>query len=83
MKITKTMQKVAVDILEDIEIYMMTHDDTPDGIVQIYDRVFNEYGLCRDPFTGMVCTSEEWGKNQLKYEKDIMMERYGHCDGMD
>lgn len=83
MKITKTMQKVAVDILEDIEIYMMTHDDTPDGIIQIFDRVFNEYGLCRDPFTGMVCTSEKWGKNQLEYERQIMIERYGHCDGLD
>ena len=83
MKITKTMQKVAVDILEDIEIYMMTHNDVPEEIKQLYDRVFEKYCLCRDPFTGMVCTSEEYGKNQLKYEKDIMMERYGHCDGLD
>ena len=83
MKITKTMQKVAVDILEDIEIYMMTHNDIPEEIDQLYDRVFEKYCLCRDPFTGMVCTSEEWGKNQLKYERDIMMERYGHCDGLD
>ena len=83
MKITKTMQKVAVDILEDIEIYMMTHNDVPEEIDKLYDRVFDKYCLCRDPFTGMVCTSEEWGKNQLKYEKDIMMERYGHCDGLD
>ena len=83
MKITRTMQKVAVDILEDIEIYMMTHDDTPDGIVQIYDRVFNEYGLCRDPFTMMVCTSEECCKNILEYEKAIMIEKYGHCDGLE
>lgn len=49
MKVTKTAQKVAVDILEDIEIYMMQHHDVPDEIYQIYDRVFNEYGLCKDP----------------------------------
>ena len=67
MKITKTMQKVAVDILEDIEIYMMTHNDVPDEINQLYDRVFDKYCLCRDPFTGMVCTSEECGKNQLDF----------------
>ena len=83
MKITKAMQKVAVDILTDIEIYMMTHDDTPDGIIHIYDRVFNEYGLCRDPFTGMVCTSDEYCKNHLEYERQTMIERYGHCDGID
>ena len=83
MKITKEMQKVAVDILEDIEVYMMQHHDIPNEIEQIYDRVFNEYGLCRDPFTGMVCTSDEYYVNKLEYEKQTMIERYGHCDGLD
>ena len=82
-KITKTMQKVAVDILEDIEIYMMTHHDIPDEIKQLYDRVFNEYGLCSDPFSGMACTPDEYYKNQLEYERQIMIERYGHCDGLE
>jgi hypothetical protein len=77
------MQKVAVDILEDIEIYMMTHNDVPEEIDKLYDRVFEKYCLCRDPFTGMVCTSEEWGKNSLEYDRQIMMERYGHCDGLE
>lgn len=83
MKITKTMQKVAVDILTDIEIYMMTHHDVPEEIDQLYDRVFEKYGLCRDPFTRMVCTSEEYGKNSLEYDRQVMMDRYGHCDGLD
>ena len=83
MKITRTMQKVAVDILEDIEIYMMTHNDVPEEISQLYDRVFEKYCLCRDPFTGMVCTSEKYGKNSLEYERQIMIERYGHCDGLE
>lgn len=83
MKITKQMQKVAVDILTDIEIYMMTHNDVPEEIDQLYDRAFDKYGLCRDPFTGMVCTSEEYGKNHLEYEKQAMIERYGHCDGLE
>ena len=83
MKITKAMQKVAVDILKDIEIYMMTHNDIPKEIDQLYDRVFNEYNLCRAPFTGMVCTSDEYYVNKLEYEKQTMIERYGHCDGLD
>ena len=83
MKITPTMQKVAVDILKDIEIYMMTHKTVPDEISALYDRVFDKYELCRDPFTGMVCTTKECFENHLEYEKQIMMERYGHCDGLE
>lgn len=83
MKITNAMQKVAVDILTDIEIYMMTHHDIPEEIDQLYDRVFEKYGLCRDPFTGMVCTSEEYCESKLEYEKQTMIERYGHCDGLE
>lgn len=83
MKITKSMQKVAVDILEDIEIYMMSHNNVPDEIKQLYDRAFTKYGLCKDPFTRMVCTSEEFSKNLLEYEKQSMIEKYGHCDGLD
>jgi hypothetical protein len=82
-KITSTMQKVAVDILEDIEIYMMQHHEIPEEIKRIYDRVFNEYGLCRDPFTGMVCTSEEYAKNSLEYDRQTMYEKYGHWDGLE
>ena len=83
MKVTNTMQKVAVDILEDIEIYMMTHNNIPKEIDQLYDRVFNEYNLCRDPFTGMVCTSDDYCKSCLEYDRQTMIERYGHCDGLD
>ena len=82
-KITHTMQKVAVDILEDIEIYMMQHNEVPEEIQRIYDRVFEEYGLCRDPFTRMVCTSKDYCKNQLEYDKQSMIELYGHCDGLE
>lgn len=83
MKITNTMQKVAVDILEDIEIYMMNHHDVPDEISQLYQRVIDDYGLCRDAFTGMVCTTADYVRSQLKYDKQTMIERYGHCDGLE
>lgn len=83
MKITSTMQKVAVDILEDIEIYMMNHHDVPDEIYNLYNRVINDYGLYRDPFIGMVCTSTEYARSQLEYNKQTMLEHYGHCDGLE
>ena len=78
MKITKTMQKVAVDILME---FMFTQD--MDEVVEVYDRVFERYGLCNDPFTHTPCTPEEYCKNKLEYERQIMIERYGHCDGLD
>ena len=78
MKITKTMQKVAVDILME---FMFTRD--MDEVIEAYNRVFEQYGLCKDPFTSCPCTPEEYCKSQLEYEKQTMIERYGHCDGLE
>lgn len=78
MKITKTMQRVAVDILME---FMFTKN--MDEVIEAYDRVFERYELCEDPFTLTPCTPEEYCKNKLEYEKQIMMERYGHCDGLE
>lgn len=78
MKITKAMQKVAADILMEF-IFTQTMDE----VVEAYDRVFERYGLCNDPFTHTPCTPEEYCENSLEYEKQVMIERYGHCDGLD
>ena len=84
-KITPTMQKVAVDILQDFEILLMTHNGpyTADEIIAIMNEHEKKYALCQDPFTRMICTSNEYVKNSLEYEGQIMMERYGHCDGLE
>ena len=84
-KIMPTMQKVAVDILQDFEILVMTHNGpyTFDEIWAIVQKHVDGYGLCEDPFTRMICTSKEYAKNSLEYDKQIMMERYGHCDGLE
>lgn len=84
-KITNTMQKVAVDILSDFEILTMSHNGpyTFEEIWEIVQKHVDGYGLCEDPFTTMICTSKEYAENRLEYEKELMMERYGHCDGLD
>lgn len=82
-KITPTMQKVAVDILEELEIYMMSVKEYPEEIGKIFDRMYEKYELCSDPFTLMVCTPEQYCKNKLEYEKQCMIEKYGHCDGLE
>lgn len=77
------MQKVAVDILQELEIYMMMRKEVPEEIMQIYKRMYEKYELCDDPFTGMCCTWEEFCKNSLERDRQIMIDRYGHCDGLD
>ena len=84
-KITNTMQTVAVDILQDFEILTMTHNGpyTFEEIWAIVQKHAEYFGLCEDPFTRMLCTSEEYMENSLEYEKQAMMSRYGHCDGLE
>ena len=52
-------------------------------VIKAYDRVFERYGLCRDPFTYCPCTPDEYYERQLEYERQTMINRYGHCDGLD
>ena len=65
IKITEKEQRVAVDILQDLEIWMMNrsgNSDTSESEQQIYDifnRMFKKYRLSRDMFTGMCCTDSE------------------------
>ena len=84
-KITHTMQKVAVNILSDFEVLTMTHNGpyTFEEIWAIVQKHVDGYGLCEDPFTRMICTNEEYIKNSLEYDRQTMISRYGHCDGLD
>ena len=82
-KITNKMQKVAVDILQELEIYMMGRKEVPEEIMQIYKKMYDKYELCDDPFTGMCCTLEEYCKNSLEYDKQLMDMKFGHHDGLD
>lgn len=78
MKITKTTQKVAADILTQ---FMFTRD--MEDVVDVWSKIYKQYELFSDPFTGVPCTAEEYCKNHMEYERQTMMEMYGHCDGLD
>lgn len=84
-KITHPMQQVAVNILSDFEILTMTHNGpyTFEEIWTIVKKHVDGYGLCEDPFTRMLCTSKEYAENSLEYNRQTMIEKYGHCDGLD
>lgn len=84
-KITHPMQQVAVNILSDFEILTMKHNGpyTFDEVWNIVKENVEKYGLCNDPFTGMICTSDEYAKNSLEYDRQTMIGKYGHCDGLE
>lgn len=88
-KITDPMQQVAVDILGDLEVILMRTRDYSsceevfDELVSIIQNQSKKYFLDKDPFTRMLCTSKEYAKNSLEYDRQVMIARYGHCDGLD
>ena len=80
-KITHTMQMVAANILSDFEVLTMTHNGpyTFEEIWEIVQKHVEEFGLCEDPFTRMICTSKEAIKNQLEYDRQAFEQKYGDC----
>lgn len=86
--ITHPMQKVAVDILNDLEIILMQFEKLDnceifDEIFEVIDKKSEKYCLSKDPFTYMFCTSKEYAENSLEYEKQFAIEKYGHCDWLE
>ena len=77
-KITKKDQRIAADILTQ---FMFTKN--MDDVNEVWREVFNQYGLYEDPFTHTPCTYEEYFENLSEYEKQLMIDKYGHCDGLE
>ena len=73
IKITEKEQRVAVDILQELEIWMMGrpgNSDLSESEQQIYDifnRMFKKYQLSRDMFKGMCCTDREYERSVREY----------------
>lgn len=77
-KITDKMQEVAADILTQ---FMFTN--TMEDVMKVWHAVYGQYELCDDPFTLTPCSLKKCCRNSLEYDRQIMIERYGHCDGLD
>jgi hypothetical protein len=52
-------------------------------VMNVWQKIYEQYGLCEDPFTHTPCSPEEYYENQLEYEKQTMIAKYGHCDGLE
>lgn len=77
-KISLSNQRTAAEILT---AFMFVKD--MDEFTKVWDKFFDLYELRNDPFTYCPCAPEDYYKSQLNFEKQIMMEKYGHCDGLD
>lgn len=78
-RLTDKEQRVASDILVDYIIaHMNDHYDS-----EFVERIMKRYELFDDPFTHLPCTAKEYAGNSLEYHRQTMIQRYGHCDGLD
>ena len=78
IKISNSMQKVAVDILTEL-IFCKNMQD----VFDIIENKIKKYELMDDPFTGLPCSSKDWYENKLEYDRQLAIDKYGHCDFLD
>lgn len=71
-------QQVAAEILTEFMFCNSMKE-----VHKVWDAIFERYDLCKDPFTHTPCDVEEYCKNNIKYQKELMFEKYGHCDGLE
>ncbi len=78
MEISKRDQRIPADILTE---FMFTK--TMDDVINVWNDLFEKYDLCSDPFTHIPVTPEEYAKIISEHDRQVMIERYGHCDGLE
>lgn len=78
MKTNEKIQRIVADVLTR---FMFTR--TMDEVMKVWNQIYEQYGLCSDPFTNTPCSPEEYVHSRLEYEKQAMIEKYGHCDGLE
>lgn len=77
-KITLKEQRVVAELLT---AFMFCKD--MDEFTKVWDHFYDLYELQDDPFTNCPCAKKDYYNSQLEYEKQIMMEKFGHCDGLE
>ena len=77
-KISERDQQVAAEILTQ---FMFTR--TMEDVWRVWNDIYKQYDLCDDPFTHIPVSPSEYEKNSLEYQKQAMIDRYGHYDGLE
>ena len=82
----KTKPKVPTDKEQRIVANILTafmFAETMEDVMKVWKEVYSRYNLFDDPFTRTPCSYSDFCKNHLEYEKQTMVEKYGHCDGLE
>lgn len=77
MKQSEKIQCVVAEILTRF-LFTRTHEE----IIDVWEQIYKEFGLCDDPFTHTPCAPIEYEKNRLEFEKQSMLEKFDHFDGL-
>lgn len=77
-RLTNVEQRLAAEILT---AFMFVKD--MDDLNKTWEHLYNEYELQDDPFTHCPCSIDDYYKFRLEYDRQTMMKKYGHCDGLE
>lgn len=81
-KLSKKQSEFAAKVVADI-LVAFTFVRNMEDFKNVYNEVYEQYGLYDDPFTHLPCSPSEYAENSVEYERQLMIEKYGHCDGFD
>ena len=77
-KITDKDQRIVADILN-----TFIFCDNMEEVVENMEETARFFCLGKDVYTGCYCSPKEAYENSVQYQKDLMIEKYGHCDGLE
>lgn len=78
-KYSERTLKVICDVL----IRFLIECGKDEAVCDVAEKIQKQYGLMDDPFTLLPCTPKEYCENSLEYRRQTMIEKYGHCDGLE
>ncbi len=67
----------------DVLIRLIVECGESEKVCDVVEKIQKQYGLMDDPFTLFPCTPKEYCENSLEYQRQMIIEKYGHCDGVE
>ena len=77
-KITDKDQEIVAEILNTFSFC-----NNIDEMFKEIEKFAKLYWLGKDPCSKCYCTSKEEQKYTLQYNQELMIDKYGHCDGLE